>query len=108
MERVRPRDAIEYLEILWRKKLMIFLVSASVLIATLLIIRRLPNLYESRSLIVITGQTNDDQPMPGTRFAALTHQITSSGNLMAIIRRYDLYRKDSGKAPDLDAAVAHL
>src|SRR5262249_8413849 len=105
---LRPRGVIEYLEILWGKKLLIFFVSASVLIATLLIIRRIPNLYESRSLIVITGQINDDQLLPGTKFAALTNQITSSGNLVAIIRRYDLYRKDSGQAPDLDAAVAHL
>ena len=108
MESLRPRGMLEYLEILWRKKLLIFLVSASVLIATLLIIRRIPNLYESRSLIVISGQANDDQPLPGTLFASLTQQITSRGNLAAIIRRYDLYRKDSGQAPDLDAAVARL
>jgi protein tyrosine kinase modulator len=108
MESLRPRGVIEYLEILWRKKLLIFLVSASVLIATLLIIRRIPNLYESRSLIAISGQANDDQPLPGTLFASLTQQITSRGNLAAIIRRYDLYRKDSGQALDLDAAVARL
>jgi uncharacterized protein involved in exopolysaccharide biosynthesis len=108
MESLRPRGVIEYLEILWGKKSLIFFVSASVLIATLLIIRRIPNLYESRSLIVITGQINDDQSLPSTKFATLTNQITSSGNLAAIIRRYDLYRKDSGQAPDLDAAVAHL
>src|SRR5262245_2086439 len=108
MEGLRPRGMIEYLEILWRKKLLIFLVSASVLIATLLIIRRIPNLYESRSLIVISGLTNDDQPLPGVLFASLTQQITSHGNLAAIIHRYDLYSKDSGQSPDLDAAVARL
>src|SRR5262249_29063815 len=47
-------------------------------------------------------------PPSGTRFATLTQQITSRGNLAAIVHRYDLYRKDSGQAPDLDAAVAHL
>jgi uncharacterized protein involved in exopolysaccharide biosynthesis len=108
MESLRPRGVIEYLGMLWRKKSLIFLVSASVLIATLLIIRRIPNLYESRSLIAISGQANDDQPPPVTLFASLTQQITSRGNLAAIIRRYDLYRKDSGQAPDLDAAVARL
>ena len=56
MEILRPRGLFEYLEILWRKKLLIFLVAASVSIATLLIIRRIPNLYESRSLIVISNQ----------------------------------------------------
>jgi uncharacterized protein involved in exopolysaccharide biosynthesis len=108
MESLRPRGVIEYLGILWRKKSLIFLVTASVLIATHLIIRRIPNLYESRSLIAISGQANDDQPLPSTLFASLTQQITSRGNLAAIIRRYDLYRKDSAQAPDLDAAVARL
>src|SRR5262245_34973194 len=108
MESLRPRGVIEYLGLLWRKKWLIFLVSASVLIATLLIIRRIPNLYESRSLIAISGHANDDQPLPGTLFASLTQQITSRGNLAAIIHRYGLYRKDSGQAPDLDAAVARL
>ncbi|HEY6402643.1 MAG TPA: Wzz/FepE/Etk N-terminal domain-containing protein [Blastocatellia bacterium] len=108
MESLRPRGVIEYLEILWRKKSLIFLVAASVLIATLLIIRRIPDIYESRTLIVISGQSNDDQSAPGALFASLTQQLTSRGNLAAIIRSYNLYRKDSGQSPDSDAAVAHL
>src|SRR5262245_13186563 len=108
MESLRPRGLIEYLEILWRKKLLIFLVAASVLIATLLIIRRIPNLYESRSLIVISGQANDDQSPPGTQFAALTQHMTSRGNLAKIINHYDLYRQVPGLASDPDATIAHL
>src|SRR4030095_5422780 len=108
MESLRPRGVIEYVGILWRKKSLIFLVSASVLIATTLIIRRIPMLYESRSLSALSGHANDDQPLPGTLFASLTQQITSRGTLAAIIRRYDLYLKDSGQAPDLDVAVARL
>jgi len=51
---MRPRGALEYLRILWRKKLVILLVAASVSIATLQIIRRIPNVYESHTLIVIS------------------------------------------------------
>src|SRR4030095_8737500 len=101
METLRPRGVFEYLEILWRKKLLIFLVAASVLSATLLIIRRIPNLYESRSLIVISGQANDDQSPQGAPLAALTQPMVSLGNLTAIVRRYNLYPQTSGKAPDL-------
>ena len=46
---MRPRGLFEYLGILWRKKLLIILVAASVLIATLQIIRRIPNVYESHA-----------------------------------------------------------
>jgi protein tyrosine kinase modulator len=110
MESLRPRGVIEYLEILWVKKSLILFVAASVLIATLLIIRRIPDIYESRTLIVISSQSSasDDQSAPGALFASLTQQLTSGGNLAEIIRRYNLYRKDPGQAPDSDAAVAHL
>jgi len=108
MESLRPRGMIEYLGIIWRKKLLIFLVAASVMTATSLIIRRIPNLYESRALIVISGQANDEQLPPSTTLAALTQQMTSHGNLAAIIRRYNLYRQDYGKAFDPNAAVERL
>ncbi|HEU0175689.1 MAG TPA: hypothetical protein VFV58_15615 [Blastocatellia bacterium] len=108
MESLRPRGVIEYLEILWRKKLQIFMVAASVLIATLLIIRRIPNLYESHSLIVISGQANDEQSPPGARFAALTQQMISRGNLAKIANRYDLYSHVPGLASDPDATIEHL
>src|SRR5215468_872050 len=108
MESLRPLGAIEYLEIFWRKKLLIFFVSASMMTATIMIIRRIPNIYESRSLIVISGQANDDQLPPSTTFAAVTQQMTGRGNLAAIIHRYGLYRPASGKASDPDAAIARL
>src|SRR5215813_7471413 len=108
MESLRPRGVIEYLEIFWRKKLLIFLVAASVMTATFLIIRRIPNIYESRSLIVISGHGNDEQLIPGTPLAAVTQQMTSRGNLATIVHRYGLYRPASGKASDPDAAIARL
>jgi uncharacterized protein involved in exopolysaccharide biosynthesis len=65
METLRPRGLFEYFEILWRKKLLIFLVTASVSIAAFLIIRRIPNIYESRASIVISnqGSGNDNHPL---------------------------------------------
>src|SRR5262249_11695699 len=108
MESLRPRGAIEYLEILWRKKLLIFLVAASMLIAASLTIRRIPNYYESRSLILISNQANDDHLLSGTPLSALMQQMTSRVNLTAIIHRHNLYRQASGQAPDLDTAAARL
>ena len=108
MGSTRARGVIEYLEILWQKKLLICLVAASMLIATSLIIRRIPNLYESRSLIVISNQANDDQLVSGTPLSALMQQMTSRGNLTAIIHRHNLYPQASGRPSDPDAAVARL
>ena len=60
MESLRPRHLTEFFEILWRRKKLIALMVVAVLIATYLVIRRVPNLYESRALVVVNLR-NDDQ-----------------------------------------------
>src|SRR5262245_19146893 len=107
---MRPRGPFEYLGILWRKKLLILLVGASVSIATLQIIRRIPNVYESHSLIVISnqGNGNNDPSLSSPPLSALTQRMTSQGNLTEIVRRYDLYHQTSGVAPNPGAAVERL
>src|SRR5262245_29184021 len=110
METMRPRGLFEYFEIRWRKKLLIFLVAASVSIAALLIIRRIPNIYESHASIVISNQGNgvDDRLLSSPLLAALTQQLTNQGNLTAIIHRYDVYRQTPGRLPDPNVAVERL
>ena len=74
------------------------------LIASLLVISRLPNLYEARAQIVISGQANEERLVPGTPLAALTQQMTSQGNLSGIIRRRGVYPT----AKDHDSAIERL
>ncbi len=111
MEILRPRGLFEYLGILWRKKLLIFLVAASVSIATLQIIRRIPYVYESHASIVISNQGNggnDDRLLASPPLTALTQRMTSQGNLTEIVRRYDLYHQTPGGASDPSVAVERL
>src|SRR5262245_33191646 len=114
MESLRPRGMIEYVGMLWRKKLLIFLVAVSVSVASYLIIRRIPNFYESHAVIVISNEANgqgggnDGRLLSSPSLTALTQRMTGDGNLAAIVRRYNLYRQASGKPPDLDAAVGRL
>jgi uncharacterized protein involved in exopolysaccharide biosynthesis len=110
MEIMRPRGLFEYLGILWRKKPLIVLVAASVSIATFLIIKRIPNVYESHALIVISnqGNGNDDRLLASPPLAALTQRMTSQGNLTEIVRRYDLYPQTPGVVPDPGVAVERL
>jgi uncharacterized protein involved in exopolysaccharide biosynthesis len=107
---LRPRGLFEYLGILWRKKLLIILVAASVSTATYLIIRRIPNVYESHSLIVISNQVygNNDPSLSSPPLSALTQRMTSQGNLTEIVRRYNLYPQTPGVAPNSGAAVERL
>jgi uncharacterized protein involved in exopolysaccharide biosynthesis len=110
MEILRPRGLFEYLGILWRKKLLIILVAASVLIATLQIIRHIPSVYESHALIAISnqGNGNDDRLPSSPTLTALTQRMTSQGNLTEIVRRYDLYRQPPGVVSDPGVAVERL
>ena len=107
---LRPRGLFEYLGILWRKKLLIILVAASVSAATFLIISRIPNVYESHALIVISNQGtgNNDPSLSGPPLSVLTQRMTSEGNLTGIVRRYDLYPQTPGVAPNPGAAVERL
>src|SRR5882672_10026786 len=110
MEILRPRGLFEYLGILWRKKLLIFLVAASVSIATLQIIRRIPNVYECHALIVISnqGNGNNDPSLSSPPLSVLTQRMTSQGNLTEIVRRYDLYPQTPGVVSDPGVAVERL
>src|SRR5215470_3845951 len=107
---MRPRGLFEYLGILWRKKLLILLVAASVSIATFLIIRRIPNVYESHALIVISnqGNVNNDPSLSSPPLSALTQRMTSQGNLTEVVRRYGLYHQAAGVAPNPGASVERL
>src|SRR5262245_29586423 len=107
---LRPRGLFEYLGILWRTKLLILLVAASVSIATFLIIRRIPNVYESHALIVISnqGNGNNDHSLSSPSLSALMERMTSQGNLAEIARHYDLYHQTPGVAPNPGAAVERL
>src|SRR5262245_7695653 len=105
---LRPRGLFEYLGILWRKKMLILMVTASVSIATFLIIRRIPNVYESHALIVISnqGNGNNDPSLSSPPLSNLMERMTSQGNLAEIVRHYALYHQTPGVVPNPGAAGA--
>src|SRR5262249_2789366 len=104
------RGPIEFFEILWRKKLLIFLVATPVVIAAFQVIRRIPNIYESHALIVISdqGSGNNDLLTPEASLTTLTQQMTSYANLAAIIRHNDLYHQAAGQVPDTNGQAESL
>ena len=90
MGSLRPRNLIEYLQIIWRRRLLFFFMALVMLISTFFVIKEIPTLYESRALIVVYGNKYDDQTN-GAQMAAVTEQVTSRSNLEALIQRYELY-----------------
>lgn len=86
----RSRTFTEYVQILWRRKLMIFLIAAGMLISTFLIIDRLPDIYESKATVVTSGLQADRQAV-NSRVAATTERLTSRSFLEPVIERNNPY-----------------
>ncbi|HVG21787.1 MAG TPA: Wzz/FepE/Etk N-terminal domain-containing protein [Blastocatellia bacterium] len=99
----RPRNLADFLQILWRRKLLASFVALVVLLSALAVIISLPRVYESRALVLVSGQIYDRQAN-GAQIAAVTEQTTSRANLEAMIQRYNL----GGDAPNIDLAIQNL
>lgn len=92
MINLRPRSPFEYVQLLWRRKLLIGVIALVVLLAALIVIKKMPNVYESRALIVITGLPNDEARQGIASAITLTTQrLTSRSTLEPLIQRHNLY-----------------
>jgi protein tyrosine kinase modulator len=90
---IRPRRVFEWVEIIWRRKRVLFLMGLVMMVAAYVIIRRLPSIYESSTTIVVTHypQGPDDPVGESAQFSALMAYLTSRGNLLNLLQRYKLY-----------------
>jgi uncharacterized protein involved in exopolysaccharide biosynthesis len=89
---LRPRNLSEYAAILWRKKLFILLTTAVVLAATWIVIRRIPDMYEARTLIVVGGGLSDEaRQAVAAEITLITKQLESRPTLEPLIERHGLY-----------------
>jgi polysaccharide biosynthesis transport protein len=90
---IRPRRIFEWVEIIWRRKRVLFLMALVMMIAAYVIIRRLPAIYESKAQIVVTHypQGVDDPVGEGASFTSVIAHLKSRGNLLALIQQYKLY-----------------
>src|SRR5215468_4977263 len=104
MESFRPRQLTELIGVLWRRKKLVLLMFLAMLLATLIVIRRIPNTYESSAKVVVSLRS-DQAGMPEmNRFAKLQQELTSRETLTTLIRRHSLYPK----AKNDEEAIATL
>src|SRR5215475_12937605 len=104
MGSLRPRQITELIGVLWRRKKLILLMALAMLLATLIVMRRIPNTYESSARIVVNLR-NDPSSLPEmNRFAKLQQELTSRETFATLIRRYNLYPK----AMDEEEAIVAL
>ena len=90
MSSYRPRSLSEYLQVIWRRRALFFLVAAVLLISTFIVIARTPDLYQSTASVVVAGKQEDRQII-ASRVTTITERITSRSFLEPLIERHNLY-----------------
>jgi len=111
----RQRTPGEYLKILKRRKWLIILPVIAVASAVAWVVMRLPDVYESSTLIVVKPATLPDSVIPTVNEDSLTRQlssiaqvVTSRSSLEPLVRKYDLYAKERQRGEAMESIIAMM
>jgi polysaccharide chain length determinant protein (PEP-CTERM system associated) len=108
----RQRTPGEYLKILKRRKWLIILPVIAVATAVAYVVYRLPDVYESSTLIVVKPSTLPSSTIPTVAEDGLTRQlssitqvVTSRSSLEPIIDKYELYQRERARGMAMEEAI---
>ena len=111
----RQRTPAEYLKILRRRKWLIILPVIAVTIAASYAIFRLPDIYQSRTLIVVKPSTLPQSVIPMSTEEALTRQlssitqvVTSRSQLEPLVDKYKLYELERRRGEPMESIIATI
>ena len=108
----RQRRPSEYLKIVRRRKWLIILPTIAVTAAVAWVVYRLPNVYESVTLIVVKPSTLPTSVVPTTTEDNLTRQltsiaqvVTSRSSLEPLVNQYALYKPERLRGEPMEAVI---
>ena len=108
----RQRKPSEYLKILQRRKWLVILPTIAITIAVAYVVYRLPDVYESSTLIVVRPSTLPKNVVPAVTEDNLTRQlagiqqvVNSRSSLEPLVQKYDLYKAERLRGEPLDSVV---
>jgi polysaccharide chain length determinant protein (PEP-CTERM system associated) len=108
----RQRSASEYLKIIRRRKWLIILPVIAVTSAVAWVVYRLPNVYESVTLIVVKPSTLPTTVVPTITEDSLTRQltsiaqvVTSRSSLEPLVIRYELYKAERLRGEPMESII---
>jgi succinoglycan biosynthesis transport protein ExoP len=111
----RQRTPGEYAQILWRRKWLIVLPAIAVAAAIAIVVWRLPNVYESTTLLIVRPPTIDPNVAPALSEGDLTMRINninriaqSRSSLEPLILKYDLYRRERAAGQPMEMIVERM
>jgi polysaccharide chain length determinant protein (PEP-CTERM system associated) len=111
----RQRTPGEYLKIAWKRKWLIILPAIAIATAVSWTVLRLPDLYESSTLIVVKPSTLPNSVVPTITEDSLTRQInsiaqvvTSRSSLEPLIEKYDLYKAERQRGEPMEVLIDYM
>jgi polysaccharide chain length determinant protein (PEP-CTERM system associated) len=111
----RQRTPGEYVNIALKRKWLILLPAIAIATAVSWTVLRLPDLYESSTLIVVKPSTLPSSVVPTITEDSLTRQInsiaqvvTSRSSLEPLIEKYDLYKAERQRGEPMEAIIDYM
>jgi polysaccharide chain length determinant protein (PEP-CTERM system associated) len=108
----RQRTPSEYLRILRRRKWLIILPVIALTAAVSWVVYRLPDVYESETLIVVKPSTLPNSVVPTVTEDSLTRQltsiaqvVTSRSSLEPLVKKYELYASERGRGEPMEVVI---
>ncbi|HET6979198.1 MAG TPA: Wzz/FepE/Etk N-terminal domain-containing protein [Pyrinomonadaceae bacterium] len=108
----RQRKPSEYLRILRRRKWLLILPMIAVATAVAYVVYRLPDVYESETLIVVRPSNLPTSVVSTVTEDSLTRQltsinqvVTSRSSLQPLVEKYDLYRIERGRGEAMETVI---
>ncbi|HEV2827132.1 MAG TPA: GNVR domain-containing protein [Pyrinomonadaceae bacterium] len=111
----RQRTPGEYVKIALKRKWLIILPAIAIATSVAWTVLRLPDLYESSTLIVVKPSTLPNSVVPTITEDSLTRQInsiaqvvTSRSSLEPLIEKYDLYKAERQRGEPMETIIDYM
>lgn len=111
----RQRTPAEYAQMVWRRKWLIALPTVAVAVAVAWVVWRLPNTYESQTLLTVRPASISTSVVPQLSDHDLTLRINNIGqevvsrtSLEPLIEKYNLYAAERRRGEPMDVLVERM
>src|SRR2546426_9304432 len=111
----RPRKLGEYANIARKRKWLILLPMVAIGLSIAYAVYRLPDVYESVTLIVVKPSTLPNTVVPTVAEETLTREltsisqvVTSRSSLQPLMEKYDLYKEERGRGEPMELIIDQM
>jgi polysaccharide chain length determinant protein (PEP-CTERM system associated) len=111
----RTRKLSEYARIALKRKWMIILPTLAIGLAIAFVVFRLPDIYESSTLIVVKPSTLPNSVVPmiteetlTRELASISQVVTSRSSLQPLVEKYDLYKEERRRGEAMEVIIDEM